>query len=351
MIMVLTWGQTRELLSLVKWIDQTVLGPKDTSKKKNAKNYFHAQVLDLHLIMTVGDAQLQNMKYTDEQDAEVTARNGITPFGLKAFIMGVLPQALASGYTAYVILTHNFYTAMWYPGVPIDWVVLNEDVTCMLTVVSGHAFLEKSMTKRLEKMPALQIFGKLRTRKQQRTVTENRYKTRTLENLFQRLYPCPKPRNFLTALVHNEGKPMDFPLSQEEFTQLRENLLSDLGRSKSDAFKEEVCQSVRPEKLIQFLPIANILDARNLPTFLTECPWLTLLREHAVGDPQHAFRNWALKYRLLNPITTYSSNYIAPQTEALEKFEKDHPGAKVNISFQDCRVLVKMRRIPGRMNW
>ncbi len=39
-IIVLTWGQTRELLSLVKWIHQTVLGPKDTTKKKNAKNFW-----------------------------------------------------------------------------------------------------------------------------------------------------------------------------------------------------------------------------------------------------------------------------------------------------------------------
>ncbi len=39
----------------------------------------------------------------------------------------------------------------------------------MLTIVTGHAFLEKIMMKRLEKSPALQIFGKLRTREQQRT--------------------------------------------------------------------------------------------------------------------------------------------------------------------------------------
>ncbi len=130
-IMVLTWGQTRELLSLVKWIDRTVLGPKDTNKK----NYFLAQVLDLHLIMTVGDVQVQNAKYTDEQGTEVKARKGVTQFGLRAFIMGALPQALASGFMAYVILTHDCYTAMWYPDVPMDWVALNEDITCMLYVV------------------------------------------------------------------------------------------------------------------------------------------------------------------------------------------------------------------------
>ncbi len=102
-----------------------------------------------------------------------------------------------------------------------------------------------------------------------------------------------------------------------------------------------VCQRVRPEKLIQFLPIANILDAQHVPKFQTECPWLTLLREHAIGDPQHAFRNWTLRYRALNPITNYSSNSIAPQADALEKFEQDYPGAKVIFTFQDCRVLVR----------
>ncbi len=66
-----------------------------------------------------------------------------------------------------------------------------------------------------------------------------------------------------------------------------------------------------------------------------------LPRGQAIGDPQHAFRSWSLKYRSMNPITNYSSNYIAPQAEALEKFEKDHPGAKVTFTFQDKRALVK----------
>ena len=109
----------------MKLFDQTILGPKDTSKKKNAKNYFLAQVLDLHLIMTVGDAQVQNASCTNEQGMEVKTRKGVTPFGLRAFIMGTLPQALASGFMAYVILTHDCYTAMWYPDVPMDRVALN----------------------------------------------------------------------------------------------------------------------------------------------------------------------------------------------------------------------------------
>ncbi len=110
----------------------------------------------------------------------------------------------------------------------------------MLTEVSGHAILRKSMVERLEKTPALQIYGQLRTREQQRTLMENRYKTLTLDNIFQPLCPCPKPRNFITGIVDEEGKPPDFPLSQEEFTQLRENLLSELGRSEPDALKELV---------------------------------------------------------------------------------------------------------------
>ncbi len=72
--------------------------------------------------MTVGDAQVQNATHTDEQGNVVKGRNGVTPFGLRAYIMGVLPQALASGFTAYVILTHNCYTAMWYPDAPMNWI-------------------------------------------------------------------------------------------------------------------------------------------------------------------------------------------------------------------------------------
>ncbi len=112
--------------------------------------------------------------HTDEQGNEVKSRNGVTPFGLRAYNMGVLPPALASEFTAYIVLTHDCYTAMWYPDTPMDWVALSEDITCMLTVVSGHPFLEKAMVKRLEKTPALQIYGKLRTREQQRTLMENR---------------------------------------------------------------------------------------------------------------------------------------------------------------------------------
>ncbi len=252
--MVLTWGQTHELLSLVKWIDQTVLEPKNTNKRKNAENYILAQGLDLHLIMTVGDAHVQKAKQTDEQGAEVKARKGIKPFGLRAFIKGVLPHSLARGFTAYVILRHDCYTAMWCPDVPMDWVALSgvdrlcEDVTCMLTLVSRHAFLKKSLVQRFEKTPALQIFGKLRTREQQRTIMENRYKTRSLENIFQPLYPCPKPKIFFTTNVDKEGKPLHYPLFRENFTQLRENLLSELGRSEPDAFKELMCQRARPEK-------------------------------------------------------------------------------------------------------
>ncbi len=103
--------------------------------------------------------------------------------------MGVLPQAMASGFTAYIVLTHDCYTAMWYPDTPMDWVALSEDIPRMLTVVTGHAFLKEDMVKRLEKIPALQMYGELRTREQQRTLIENRYKTRALENIFQTLYP------------------------------------------------------------------------------------------------------------------------------------------------------------------
>ncbi len=80
---------------------------------------------------------------------------------------------------------HCYYTAMSYPEVPMDWVTLSEEITCTLTMISGNAFPENNAVERLEKTPALQFYGKLRTREQQRTMMENRYKSRTLENIFQ----------------------------------------------------------------------------------------------------------------------------------------------------------------------
>ena len=124
---------------------------------------------------------MQNAAHTDEQGNTVKDRTGLTPFGLRAYIMGVLPQA--SGFMVYVILTHDSYSAMWYAEVPMDWVTLSEEITCMLTVVLGYAFLEKNVPERLEKTPALQIYDKLRTRQQYRTLMEYRYKSGTLEKL------------------------------------------------------------------------------------------------------------------------------------------------------------------------
>ena len=52
-------GTDPRTVELVKRIDQTVLGPKTTNKNKNAKSCFLAQMLDLHLIMTVGNARFR----------------------------------------------------------------------------------------------------------------------------------------------------------------------------------------------------------------------------------------------------------------------------------------------------
>ncbi len=53
LLVTLSWGQLRELLKIVKWIDEVMLGPKETSQKKNARSLFLAHVIGLHLIMTV----------------------------------------------------------------------------------------------------------------------------------------------------------------------------------------------------------------------------------------------------------------------------------------------------------
>ena len=58
LIVTLSWGQLKELLKMVKWIDEVMVGPKDTSRKKNARSFFLPHVIDLHLILTVGDAHM-----------------------------------------------------------------------------------------------------------------------------------------------------------------------------------------------------------------------------------------------------------------------------------------------------
>ncbi len=70
--------------------------------------------------MNVEDVQVQNATHTDEQGNVVKSGNGVTLFGLSAYFMGVLPQALASGFLAYIVLTHVCYTVMWYPETPMD---------------------------------------------------------------------------------------------------------------------------------------------------------------------------------------------------------------------------------------
>ncbi len=118
-------GKAKRIIENGLKIDEAMMGPKDTSKKKNARSLFLAHVVDLHLIMTVGDAPMQKSTHVEADGKVVKDRFGVTPFGIRAYMMGVLPQALAAGFMAYVMLTHECYTAMWYPDVPMDWMLFN----------------------------------------------------------------------------------------------------------------------------------------------------------------------------------------------------------------------------------
>ncbi len=69
LLVTLSWGQLEELLKMVKWIDEVMMGPKDTSK--NARSLFLAHVFDLHLIMTVGDAQMQKSTLVDASERSI----------------------------------------------------------------------------------------------------------------------------------------------------------------------------------------------------------------------------------------------------------------------------------------
>ncbi len=148
--------------------------------------------------------------HVDADGKVLKDRFRVTPFGIRAYMMGILPQALAAGSMAYVILTHDCYTAMWYPEVAMDWMLFNEKTICMLTILSGRVFLAKDVVKRMGKAPGLQVYGKLGIREQQRVVVENRYKIRGQGSNFQPIYPNAKPKNLFSLIVDQNGATIFF---------------------------------------------------------------------------------------------------------------------------------------------
>ena len=105
----------------------------------------------------------------------------------------------------------------------MDWIIFNEDTICMLTILSGRAFLAKDVVKRMEKAPGLLMY-QLKQVKDQRTAVavENRYKIRGQGSFFQPFYPNAKPENFFSSIVDRNGATIDSPFSDEEYKQLRE---------------------------------------------------------------------------------------------------------------------------------
>ncbi len=263
-------------------------------------------------------------------------------------MMGILPRALAAGFMAYAILTHDCYTAMWYPEVPMDWMPFNEETICMLTILSYRALLAKDVVKRMKKAPGLQIYGKLRTSEQQRVVVEVRYEIRGQGSIFQPIYPNAEPKNFFSLFVDKNGATIDFHFSDEKYKQLREMIVDSLGHSNPEDFAELVCQKVRLKKLIQFFPAGNVLDAQRAPKFHEKSAWYQLFLQQVMRDTKHAWRNWVVKYRQFNSLTKYQSNYRAPSEEALSKYETDHPGASVKFEFEDRRKRVKNETEPEK---
>ena len=102
LILVITMGRVEELLDLCDFCDAVLL-KKATPRARGASRYFKAQIIELHLILQTSDTQM------------MMNGHGLSSLGSRAFLMNVLPHALAKALCAYVTLNHGYYAAAYYP--------------------------------------------------------------------------------------------------------------------------------------------------------------------------------------------------------------------------------------------
>ncbi len=172
LILIITMGRIKELLDLSEFCDAVLL-KKATPKARRATTYFKSQVIELFLILQTSDTQM------------VVDGNGLTSLGSRAYLMNVLPHALARAFCLYVRLDHGYYASAYYNEVPLDWIAKSRRVICLTTMINGNAFCQGTahdVTRRLMECPAIQLFGCLRTTNQIKMNLSKRYRTRNLKN-------------------------------------------------------------------------------------------------------------------------------------------------------------------------
>ena len=169
--------------------------------------------------------------------------NGLTSLGSRAYLMNVLPHALAK---AFCVLNHGYYASAYYPEIPLDWIAKSLRVICLTTMINGNAFCQGTahdVTRRVMECPAMQFFGYLKTTNQIKMTISKRYKTRSLKNPLQKLFIEGKPKNYFLALVDDLGDFMPFPCSEDEYVQIRETLADAVHPS----LNAELSETIIPE--------------------------------------------------------------------------------------------------------
>ncbi len=140
-------------------------------------------------------------------DLTMRERNGVTPLSTLAFLMNMLPHALAKAFSTYVNLNHGYYPATFFPEISLDWIAASNQVVCLITMINENAFRNLDLQTRIVDAPAMQFFCSLRTVKQIRPQMTKRYILRTRKTVFQPLFLDPKPKNFFLGMVDDQGLP------------------------------------------------------------------------------------------------------------------------------------------------
>ena len=176
--MVIILGQVGELLEVLDLLD-ALMPAKFSVKDRKGSRLFKAQVIDLHLILQTSDNDM------------LQADQGITPLGTRAYLMNVLPHALAKAFPAYVTLNHGYYTAEYNLDIPLDWITECNGVLCLIAMLTADAFRKTDMLEGLQKALPMQFLGSLKTCKQIKAQVAKRYITRYLRAVYEALHPKP----------------------------------------------------------------------------------------------------------------------------------------------------------------
>ncbi len=128
---VLTLGQMHELLEVVDFFD-ALMPEKVPGADRKGVLFYKSQLIELQTMIHASDTIMAH-----EGD-------GLTPLAVRAYLMNVTPYALAKALTTYVTLERGYYATHYYPEVPLDWMMTNQQVVSLVSILNGNAKLSSS---------------------------------------------------------------------------------------------------------------------------------------------------------------------------------------------------------------